>query len=124
MISTDRDALICDLAETYGILDWKALPVRMLATMAAGLRDDSRIKMRLSDSTVSRSDMLLAAAVDRLSLLTWRQTEDGRKGENCPKSIVAMLLGEPQDSGGEIQTFETGEDFKRAWKQVAGVEDG
>lgn len=124
MISTDRDALVCDLVETYGILDWKVLPVRTLATLAVGLREESRIKMRMSGSTASRRDMLLAAAVDMLSLLVWKQTEDGRKGENCPRSILSVLLGEPQESGGEIQAFEEGADFKRAWKQITGVEDG
>lgn len=68
MLRTDRDALICDLAETYGIFDYRALPVPLLATLASGLREDSRIKMRLSGQTVTRTEMLLAAAVDGLSL--------------------------------------------------------
>ncbi len=34
---------MCDLAETYGVLDMDALPARLVATLAAGLREDSRI---------------------------------------------------------------------------------
>ena len=32
MIKTDEDALICDLAETYQIYDYKSLPAYMVAT--------------------------------------------------------------------------------------------
>lgn len=47
MLSVDREAVICDLAETYGVLDYRSLPVTLLATLCAGLHDDSRIKMRM-----------------------------------------------------------------------------
>lgn len=43
MILTDEDALICDLAETYNVLDYRALPVRTTAALASGLRADARI---------------------------------------------------------------------------------
>ena len=46
MIRLDRDALICDLAETYHIYDMRSLPLQTVATLSAGLRDDSRIKMK------------------------------------------------------------------------------
>lgn len=51
MLSADRDALICDMAETYHIYDVRALPVKMLATLACGLRDDSRIKLKITGAT-------------------------------------------------------------------------
>ena len=38
MIKTDEDALICDLAETYQIYDYKSLPAYMVATFSVGLR--------------------------------------------------------------------------------------
>ncbi|MBO7722484.1 MAG: hypothetical protein J6S27_01735 [Thermoguttaceae bacterium] len=31
MVREDETALICDLAETYHILDWRALPLRTAA---------------------------------------------------------------------------------------------
>ena len=46
MIRFDEDALICDLAETYHIYDYRSLPVKLVATLSAGLRDDSRIKLK------------------------------------------------------------------------------
>ena len=36
MIKTDEDALICDLAETYQIYDYKSLPAYMVATFSVG----------------------------------------------------------------------------------------
>lgn len=43
MILTDEDALICDLAETYHVLDYRALPLKTAAALASGLRADARI---------------------------------------------------------------------------------
>lgn len=124
MISLDRSALICDLAETYGILDWKAVPAATLALLAVGLRENSRIKMRLSGRNVPVEHLLLAAALDRLSTLVWFQTEDGEKGINRPKSMVAILLGDTQETGGDVQSFETTEEFEQQWQSITGVAHG
>ena len=40
MIKTDEDALICDLAETYRIYDYRQLPAYQVAVFSFGLRDD------------------------------------------------------------------------------------
>ena len=48
MMAVDRDAWICDLAETYRIFDYRALPVGLLATLSFGLREDSRIKQKMN----------------------------------------------------------------------------
>lgn len=124
MISLDRSALICDLAETYGILDWEAVPATTLALLAVGLRENSRIKMRLSGRNVPVEHLLLAAALDRLSTLVWFQTEDGEKGINRPKSMVAILLGDTKETGGDVQSFETSEEFEQQWQSITGVAHG
>ena len=87
MLAVDRTALICDLAETYGILDYKVLPVETLAALSVGLRENSRIKMKLSGAKVKPDFLLLAAAVDRLSLLVWSKTKDAEKGRKREKFI-------------------------------------
>lgn len=69
MISEDEDALICDLAETYHIFNYKSLPIFTVATLASGLRDDSRIKLKLNKQRVSNTDLLLAVIADRLGLI-------------------------------------------------------
>lgn len=43
MIATDEDALICDLAETYHVFDYRGLPLKTAAALASGLRNDARI---------------------------------------------------------------------------------
>lgn len=121
MISANQDALICDLAETYGIYDYRTLPATKLAAFAVGLRDNSRIKMHLSGSKLMPSDMLLAAMVDRLSLLLWMLSAEGKTGENRPKSILSILLGEETEK--DVVSFESGNDFDAAWNRIAGVRD-
>lgn len=122
MMSADRDALLCDFAETYGIYDFGGLPVSTLATLAVGLRENSRIKMHMSGTVISRTDMLLAAAVDRLSLLCWAQTEDGQRNVNQPQSVLSIILGQKIDQERQVQAYETGRDFDNAWKEATGVE--
>lgn len=124
MISLDRNALFCDLAETYGILDWKTVPTATLAVLAVGLRGNSRIKMRLEERAVPVEQLLMAAVLDRLSVLVWFQTEDGEKGINRPKSMAAILLGDTQETGGDVQSFETTEKFEQQWQRVTGVAHG
>ena len=125
MLAADRDALVCDLAETYGVFDYRALPVSLLATLAAGLREDSRIKMRLSGSKVPRRDILLAAAVDRLSLLVWGMTEDAPQGRNRPDSLLDALMGvEQEKENGDVMSFDSDDDFEAAWTSITGVAHG
>lgn len=119
MIATDESALICDLAETYGIFDYRALPVRLLATLSVGLRENSRIKTKLTGTKVQPELLLLAAAVDRLSLLVWSKTTDAENGINAPKSIVDILNGDTAPES-DIVTFETAEEFEAARKEIIG----
>ena len=117
MIRTDETALICDLAETYGILDYRALPLKTVAALSSGLRDDSRIKLKISGQKISSDIALLAAAVDRLSMLVWAKTKDGQKGRNKPDSILQKLMGGRQEEE-DYMVFKTPEDFDAAWKKA------
>lgn len=111
MRKLDEDALICDLAETYGIFDYKRLPARRVASFAMGLRPNSRIKLRMSGASVDTNTLLLASAVDQLRLLVWSKTKDAEKGRNKPSSIAAMLTAPPAREG---ETYATGKDFEAA----------
>lgn len=117
MIAVDKSALICDLAETYGIFDLKALPVDLLATLSVGLREDSRIKMKISGAKVKPEFLLLAAAVDRLTFLAWSKTKDGQKGRKRPKSIVEMFSREQES---EIVVFDSAEAFEQEKARILG----
>lgn len=121
MIATDRDALICDLAETYGIYDMRALPVSTLAVLAAGLRDNSRIKIKMSGVTTDRETLLLAMAVDNLRFLSWTKTTAAQSGNDRPKSIAQALLGQVEKKTPNV-AYGSGAEFDAAWKQLAGGE--
>lgn len=112
MLSACPDALVCDLAETYGVLDCRALPGRLLATLAAGLREDSRARLALCGAKAPQQTLLLAAAVDRLSLLVWAQSKDARRGRGRPASVLGALLGEEPKQ--EAAAFATAEEFEAA----------
>ena len=118
MIRTDETALICDLAETYGILDWRALPLHLAAALSSGLRDDSRIKMKITGRTAPSDTILLAAAVDRLSLLVWSKTKDAESGINRPESIAAKMLGIGKEENNQYRAFRTPEEFEEARRRA------
>ncbi len=116
MVAQDESALICDFAQTYHIYDYKALRPSQAAIYAAGLPDDSRIKMKLSGRKLGLDTMLLAAAVDRLSILIWAKTKDAERGQNKPKSILEALTAEDDDS----VEFDTIEAYEAARARVIG----
>lgn len=123
MIRLDEDALICDLAETYQIYDYKQLPALSVAVFSCGLREDSRIKMKIAGQSVSFETMLLAGISDRLSFLVWSKTKDAQKGKNRPASIIEILNGKPTSQKKEV-VFDSGEDFERMRLQLLeGVEE-
>lgn len=118
MIRTDETALICDLAETYGILDWKALPLKTAAALSSGLRDDSRIRMKLSGRVITSDIALLAAAVDRLTFLSWTKTKDAEKNRNRPESILKALLEAGKETTRDYEVYSSPEEFEAARKRA------
>jgi len=117
MYAEDRTAWECDMAETYGIFDYERIPVRKLATLSAGLRNDSRIMMKLADMEVNMRDMLLATIVDRLGVLIWQNTDDGHSGANPPESILDVILGK-QKKDGDFMVFRTSEEFEEERNRI------
>ncbi len=111
MIRLDEDALICDLAETYNIFDYKKLALNKLAILACGLRDDSRIKMKMSDNILNPNQLLLAGIQDRLSLLVYSKTKDAEKGKNYPKLILDSFEN-------KVDSFSSGEDFMKERERI------
>src|SRR5690625_6008798 len=111
MIKLDEDALICDLAETYQIYDYRQLSPLKIAVFSVRLREESRIKMKINGQSVSMETLLLAGISDRLSTLVWFQTEDGQKGKNRPPSLVKMLTNKEEKSDKDVISFSSGKDF-------------
>ena len=92
MIAMDEEAFICDMAETYRIYNYKSVPCRLLGTLAAGLRDSSRIKQEAAGITTDPQTVLLASVLDIVKLLWWSKTEAGQKNEDRPESIAEHFL--------------------------------
>ena len=116
MLAASETDLICDLAETYGVMDYKALPLKTVAALSSGLRDDSRIKMRITGRTLETPQMMGAAIIDYLARLVWMQTKDGQKNRNHPESLLDKLLGKNHHD--DIKTFDTFEEFEAAKKRI------
>lgn len=116
MIKTDENALICDLAETYHIYDYRQLPADLVAVFSVGLRENARIKMAMSGQRVPLETLLLASIADRVGILAWQNTEDGHKGRNAPKEFVSILTEEPKER--EESVFKSGEDFENARARI------
>ena len=106
MINVDRDALICDLAETYHVFDFKSLPCKLVGILSCGLRDNSRIKMSLSGEELNLERALLAGIYDNTKILSWLNSSDGAEGINRPESIFKSLLKDEEDDS-EILSFES-----------------
>lgn len=118
MVATDEDALICDLAETYGIYNWREYPLSLVAALAFGLSDDSRIKRKMAGTTATLQNILLATIADRLALLIWRDTKDGRKGKNPPSMLLDKILQTEEPE--KTTTFVSGDAFERAKRRILG----
>ena len=103
--------MICDLAETYHVLNWRALPVPLVATLVFGLSQNSRVKMAIAKEEFTLEQLLLMKMTDQLSLLLWAQTKDGQKGRNKP----ALLLSKKEQS--KIESFPSIENYEKARKE-------
>ena len=113
MVSLDEGALICDFAETYHVYDWRSLPLKTAATLAAGLGPNSRIMRKMSGVQWPLDALLLAMIADSVRVISWQLLDQkARRGKTPPKSILEQLIGEsPASSGG----FDSAEDFRK-WR--------
>jgi len=92
----------------------------LVATLASGLSENSRIKRKITERRLSLEQMMLAGLVDRLSLLIWARTEDGMQGINKPKSVLKALEGIQEDVS-EYQHFDSIEAYERKRAELFGV---
>lgn len=117
MIEEGEDELICDFAETYNIYDYRSFPIELIATLANGLRSDSRIRMKLSgEKDVNfMTNRLMIMLYDRINWIAWSRSKDGQDGINRPESIYSIVYDSEPDT--EFETFESGEDFMKEWNK-------
>lgn len=120
MIQEGEDDLICDLAETYGIFNYKSLPVQMVATFSYGLSENSRIKRKLRGNEESQEQYeqrILIAIFDRINWLVWSRTEDAMNNVNRPESLYDKIYNPHKDDDKKVVSFRSGEDFRKEWNR-------
>lgn len=108
MLKINEEAVICDLAETYNIYDYKSLDLNYIAILVLGLRDNSRIKLQMADMSVTLDQMLLGALVDRLTLLLCG-------GKDTPNLITDIFSKKESE---KIRGFDTGEEFLKEREKI------
>ncbi len=124
VVAECEDEMICDFAETYHILNWRGLPIRLSAVLAFGLSEDSRTKRKLSGEKVDIDTLLRASILDQLQILRWYQTEDGHTGQNPPQMMVDVLRGVNKTSVSLVTAFATVEDFEERRRRIIGGQNG
>ena len=102
-----EDDLICDLAQTYGVHDWRKIPPVNAAAMALGLPDNSRVKLKLSGQDFGFDRRLMMLIYDRLNWLRWSKTEACRKGYDPPLPLeVEIKQNEKQAEEQRLMGFD------------------
>ena len=109
MLSVDKGALICDLAETYNILDYHRVPVRLLGTLVSGLRENSRIVMKIEGRKASVETIWLARIYDVLCAVF-----SDEKHPHKPVAIQMYTQTEEEENKKPCRSFESFEDFLKA----------
>ena len=114
MLNVDRTAVVCDLAETYHIFSMEQLPMRMVATLACGLKADSRIMTKMAGVKISPPLLLLGALiVDEL-----RAIRHGLMGDKKHEPVFVtdiMSEGLPEK---ELKGFSTVKDYEEARRKI------
>ena len=109
MARLNEDALICDLAETYHIFNYRELPPRLVATLASGLGDNSRIKRLAGGQPASSEVMLLGGILDALHMLIYKLSDGSTPP---PISIIDLMFGKESEPQKQCMSFESYEDFE------------
>ena len=118
MLATDEEAVICDLAETYHIYDYRSFPVKYIATLCAGLRSDSRIFSKINGIKRHISqEFLLAVLVDNLKIVRNLLMKDPPKHEEYYSD---MMLTEKKKEQ-KYKVFDSPEAFEAEWERLTGV---
>lgn len=112
-LSLYHDEVVCDLAETYHIYDYHAIPAHTLAVLVAGLDENSRVQKRLSGVNVAPGTLLLAGIFDDLNALLWNG-----KGSKPKRIMPTFLTNENDNTSDGAQRFDDPEDFEKRRAEI------
>ena len=112
--------MICDLAETYHIYDYESLPVDLIATLVVGLRENSRVMMKITKRKLTFEQSINTMILDGINWLKWSKTKDAQKGIGTPKSLYKQLCDIEEEKESEVITFDSGEEFMKYRNKLLG----
>lgn len=101
------------MAEYYHVLDYRSLPLRLLATLAAGLPHSSRSFLNIAGESTTLDTKLLAGVLDSLHLIIWQLS--GARGRR-PDFVLDAL----NDKHGDVQAYDDAESFEAALREIKG----
>ena len=81
--------------------------------------------LRVSTSGAADSEyieMMLASIADRIGIIGWMMSNDGRKGRKRPASILQAIMGEEKARNENIMAYVSGQEFMDEWNRLAGKE--
>lgn len=110
MLAVDEDALFCDLAQTYHVIGFDTEPPEILATLAAGLGEESRIKQKMNRINYPPLPLLATHAVDELKILRYALTAS-------IKAEKPYFFSEHMRIEEKAQGFSTPEEFLQNWNK-------
>lgn len=104
--------MVCDLVQTYHILNYQELSPSLVAALVLGLPDESRVKMKLSGQKITLNQTLMAMMVDSLQFIAWTKTKEAKNGRYKQKSVLKTLMGEYDKAKDELESFSSVEEFE------------
>ena len=83
--------------------------------MSVGLRDSSRIKMKIIGVRAPNDTILLAQILDAVRWLQWTKTKDGERNRNKPESVAEDFIVKEKPSKKKKKgiAFSSAEAFER-----------
>lgn len=115
LVGRCEDELICDMAETYHVFNWRELPLRTAAILDSGLHQDSRCFRKLNGQKLRSTEYVQFAILDELRLIRWLNTADAAKGKNRPEPVLQSIL-EPRRP--KTVGFRTPEEFEAIRQKI------
>lgn len=116
MMALDKNALICDLAETYQVYDYRSLPTFTVAALSAGLRENSRIRTIWRGGELVEREHILAFIYDVLARVF---------GGKDVESLADILDGSAQrkkQPEKKAKVYDSPEAYERARRKAMGKE--
>ena len=72
--------------------------------------------MRLSEQDHTTDRIIQSMILDRLSILCWQNTKDGKKGRNRPKMLGETMLKQKTET--DLTSFESASSFDEYRKKL------